>query len=121
MDAQHASGEELLSRIRVLVAKHRAMSPDELALDLRLGEDLGMDGDDAVEFFADYAREFHVDLAAMRWKRHFGPEAGWTPLVLLWPPWWRSLLPVSVADLLASARAGRWIYDYAEADSPANA
>ena len=39
-------------------------------------EDLGIDGDDAVELFEKFAREFSVDLAELNlgWERHFQPE-----------------------------------------------
>ena len=121
MSAHQALDEQLFDRIRTHVAKVRCLSVEEVSLDSRLGDDLGMDGDDAVEFFQHYAREFHVDLAGMRWKRHFGPEAGWTPLALFWPPWWRPLLPVTVAQLVESARAGHWVYDYPDAPSRTNA
>ncbi len=59
----------------------------DLCRTTRLGEDLGMDGDDAVDFFEDFAETFRVDLADMRWDRHFGPE-GCNPLIYLWPPFW---------------------------------
>jgi hypothetical protein len=37
-----------------------------------------MDGDDAVEFFKDFAAEFQVNLDDLyaRWDQHFGPEGG---------------------------------------------
>lgn len=42
----------------------------------RLQNDLGMDGDDAVEFFAAIERDFGTDLSRLyaRWSKHFGPE-----------------------------------------------
>jgi hypothetical protein len=43
-----------------------------------LAEDIGMDGDDAVEFFEQYGKTFGVDLTALNanWEDHFLPE-GW--------------------------------------------
>lgn len=42
----------------------------------RLAQDLGMDGDDAIEFFEKFAAEFKVDLHDLRvhWNQHFAPE-----------------------------------------------
>jgi acyl carrier protein len=42
----------------------------------RLLQDLGMDGDDAVEFFADFAERYGADLTPLytHWDKHFGPE-----------------------------------------------
>ena len=41
-----------------------------------LFDDLGLDGDDAVDFFQAYGEAFNVDLTSLhrRWGAHFGPE-----------------------------------------------
>ena len=53
------------------VRRHR-----KLTTDTRLAQDLGMDGDDAIEFLEQFAQEFNVDLADLRihWDQHFAPE-----------------------------------------------
>ena len=50
---------------------------EKVSLVARLGHDLGVDGDDAVELFEAYEKEFHVDLRLLweTWSEHFGPEA----------------------------------------------
>jgi hypothetical protein len=48
----------------------------KLSLETRIAHDLGMDGDDAVEFFKDFGEKFNVDFADLRWDRHFAPEGG---------------------------------------------
>ena len=47
-----------------------------LTTDTRLAQDLGMDGEDAVEFFDEFQRDFGVDLVDlhMHWDQHFSPE-----------------------------------------------
>lgn len=47
----------------------------------RLLEDLGVDGDDAVNFFRAFERRFAAELEPLyrHWARHFGPEGlGWS-------------------------------------------
>lgn len=66
-------------RVIALVAQYRDLDADEVEPDLTLLDDLGMDGDDAVEFFAAFEAEFPSDLKTLYadWSTHFGPE-GWT-------------------------------------------
>lgn len=42
----------------------------------QLADDLGIDGDEAVDFFEAFKAEFQVDLEPLylNWSRHFGPE-----------------------------------------------
>ena len=105
---------DLDNRIHSLVAEVRGELPRNLTPDTRLAEDLGMDGLDAVEFFEKFQAMFQVDLTAMRWDRHFGGE-GCNPFAVFLPSFWRSRRKhgsVTIRDLVASARAGKWIYDY---------
>jgi len=122
-----------------------------LCLESRIAEDLGVDGEDAVEFFKDFGKRFNVDFADLRirWNQHFAPEGsgsfGYIVVLCLgvtagfWlhdlfgliPPWgwgialivaailihrrWFAkdkMLPISVGDLVESARLGRWAKSY---------
>jgi hypothetical protein len=62
-----------------------------------LGEDFGLDGDDAVEFLGAYADAFQVDVTALQaeWSEFFGPEAGPGCLTALF-----LLVPFAVAAIL---------------------
>jgi hypothetical protein len=69
-------------RIISFTAKELGMKAERVRLDSRLSHDLGMDGDDAVEFFQAFGKDFNVDLEALwhHWDRHFRPEGGGPPL-----------------------------------------
>jgi acyl carrier protein len=58
------------------VAKERGIKREKLKLSDRLLVDLGMDGDDAVEFFDKFEKKFDVDLTYLEehWSEYFGPE-----------------------------------------------
>jgi hypothetical protein len=63
--------------------RHIPAAADRVSIDSRLVEDLGLEGEDALEFFEAYDDEFHVDLTVLinqNWKRHFGAVGGvhWT-------------------------------------------
>ncbi|WP_165184083.1 acyl carrier protein [Caulobacter soli] len=71
----------LHEQVIALLAEERGLSVSEIDLNSRLLEDLGMDGDDAVEFFDLYEKRFAVDLKPLwgHWRKHFGPEGlGWS-------------------------------------------
>jgi len=72
-------------------------------------QDLGMDGDDAVEFFEAFGQTFSVDLARLwqHWHHHFAPEGIFQGLPFRGPE-----IEITVQDLIDSAHAGRWLKRY---------
>jgi len=89
---------------------------------------LGIAGDDAVDLFEAFGREFDVDLSELDCGKHFGSEGVplWAPILLFWLPihfvirlfalMFRrgepkergGLQPVRVADLIEAAKCGKW-------------
>ena len=61
-------------RIAQFVANQAGVPLDRVRPDTRVETDLGVTGDDAAELLEAYAQEFHVDLSALEFLRHFGPE-----------------------------------------------
>jgi acyl carrier protein len=85
---------------------------DRLSTTTRLAEDLGVDGEDGVQLIAAFGKRFDVDLGDFHESSYFGPEAAANPFVWAW--WlitrtWPKTQPITVADLEASAVAGRWL------------
>lgn len=69
--------DPLEERVLAFTARQCGIAVGKVDLMSRLVEDLGLDGDDAQEFFAAFGEEFEVNLDALRgerWKRHFRPE-----------------------------------------------
>lgn len=84
---------------------------ERLHPELRLAQDLGVDGADGLEFVEDFARRFRVDLTGFEPTQYFGPEAAANPMPWLW--WrirnaWPQFPSITLADLEVAARAGRW-------------
>lgn len=75
------------SEVMKMLAKERGLSPGKIDGSSRLLQDLGMDGDDAVDFFVSLQERFGTDLTALheRWSDHFGPEgfSCWNGLVIM--------------------------------------
>ena len=105
-------GSEMAERVKAFVAVHTLHPRRRITLDTRLGEDIGVDGDDAVELFRDFGVHFEVDLSDIEWNRHFSSE-GCNPIAALW--YWtvgrrrHPMVPVTIGDLVAAAEAGRWV------------
>lgn len=70
-----------------LLADERGLSTQKVKLSDRLLQDLGMDGDDAVDFFNSLHERFGTDLTHLQehWSEHFGPEgfSCWNGLVII--------------------------------------
>lgn len=71
---------------------------------------LGRDGDEAIRLMQEFGRAFGVDMGAYRWDLFHGAagrmgQPGW-PIPVA-PPC-GMVFPISVTQLHASARAGRW-------------
>lgn len=81
------ASRDLKREVIDLVADERGLAPDKVRASDRLLQDLGMDGDDAVEFFNSVHERFGTDLTPLyeHWGDHFGPEgfSCWNGLVIL--------------------------------------
>jgi hypothetical protein len=123
-----------LAQIAELLRECQGFPCERVTLGTTLSGDVGMAGDDAREFLAAFARTFDVGLEGLRFADYFEEEgipvaAGlllMTAVIstVLWPwclpvwlaaAWWwqqrcvRQRREIKVADLLRSARAGRWV------------
>lgn len=76
----------IASEVMDLLAAERGLAPDKVHASSRLFQDLGLNGDDAVDFFASLEDRFGTDLTALygRWPDYFGPEVfGWHGGILI--------------------------------------
>ena len=110
-------------RVRGLVSGQSGVPEAEITLETRLFEDLGMDGDDGAELLAAFGDEFGVDIRGLAPNNYFNDETTFTgyslmiPVIAFLSPAFRAwverasrgLRALSVRDLVASARARRWI------------
>jgi hypothetical protein len=101
---------ELEQDIVVFIADETGTRKDRVRLSSRLAQDIGMDGDDAVEFFEKFGEKFHVDLTTLsdHWYDHFRSEGLWgsSPGFMM--------VTISVQDLADAAISGKWVKRYHE-------
>jgi acyl carrier protein len=93
-----------------LICRCRGNARWKVTLDAELGDDLGIDGDDAAELLGAFAEEFKVDLSAFDFDAHFGPEAGFNPFVRIYGKAAGTLpvyKPLTVRALVVAAIEGR--------------
>lgn len=121
---------DLSAEVFAMVAEFTGVRQQKLTLETTLFGDLGVDGDDAVDFFEEFAKTFGVDLADFKINQYFGPEVSSDPfssIINLLQGWWMGdshkaadVKPISLRDLVEAARAGRWIKTCAESDGLRN-
>jgi hypothetical protein len=70
--------DALLEQVVEFTAQHRGGIRKKIVPTARLAQDLGIDGDDAVEFFKHFGERFGVDLKGLweDWDQYFVPEGG---------------------------------------------
>jgi hypothetical protein len=63
-------------RVYALVSEQTGTDRTKLCPDSTLSHDLGIEGDDAVEFFEHFGQEFGIDMTQLGvdWHRYFSPE-----------------------------------------------
>jgi hypothetical protein len=77
---------ELEKQITAFIVEETGVKRKRVELASRLAQDVGMDGDEAGEFFKKFCEKFHVDLTLLydHWPQHFSPEGtGMTPGCLI--------------------------------------
>ena len=51
------------AKLIIFIVEQTNANLEKICLETRLGEDLGVDGDDALKFFVNFSQEFQVDLS----------------------------------------------------------
>jgi hypothetical protein len=111
----------------LFIASESGQPRERLSPRTTLFGDLRIDGDDGDELLVAFMKHFEVDMSEYRGSEHFGPEGlpPWAPiywLILAWrsmteegstPESRARLRPITIQDLIDSARARKWtiIYD----------
>jgi hypothetical protein len=97
----------LEERIIAMAAAWMLYPERHIGLDSTLQEDLGMEEDDAQEFFEEFEKEFPGDYSALdaHWHRHFLPE----PTGLGFPIWSIPVAGLAVIPAIAIHAWQPWI------------
>lgn len=67
--------EKNLEEIKVMINHKCGVSKDKIFINSKLEDDLGLTGDDAVEFILDFSRKFNVDISNFVISDYFSNEA----------------------------------------------
>jgi hypothetical protein len=94
------------------IARQTGVEPHRLAPSTEIRKDIGVEGDDAEELMDQVRQEFDVDMRDFQLSKHFGPEAPfsliWYLFTLIFEPQLLKFTPITIADLVQSARQKRW-------------
>ena len=107
---------ELLNEVIGFVAEYCEEPKSQLSAETSINEDLGMDGDDALEFMQAFSQRFAVDLETFPYDNYFGVEAAATPISLIamlirWLTTGKSttLSPLTLRQLAEAVQNGSWV------------
>lgn len=70
---------ESVSEIRSLLEEFYGDQIQDFQLELRISEDLKIDGDDAFDLISEYSRRFKVDISSFEYNYYFSKE-GFSPI-----------------------------------------
>jgi len=109
---------ELLEEVKVFVAEFWLEPKGRLSAETSVNDDLGMDGDDGVEFMQAFSVRFGVDLSAFPQDKYFGPEAPANPISVfegiirrVKTGRWSDLSPLTVRALVEAAENRSWVVE----------
>lgn len=111
--------ESIDDQVMDFVAKEVPVNRTKISPSTTLFGDLGIDGDDALEFLQAYAEHFGVNIEGLKFTDHFGPE-GFEMLRFLWiiiqtikwndPHTAAGKVPITIEDLIRAASTKKWAY-----------
>jgi acyl carrier protein len=92
-----------------IIDKYFGFQPNKpIAENTRIGEDLGIDGDDAVEFFEKVEEEFKVDFKDLNIGKYFNGE-GFNPILFIVNFFSKRKPSITIKDIANSIEMGKWI------------
>lgn len=91
------NGADLVERLFLFVKCESCVDDVEISMDTRLEDDLGVYGDDAVDFIVKYSDTFNVDVSDFNIKDFFSPEQDLLSKLLFMSGFLRK--PFTVRDL----------------------
>lgn len=104
------SNEDVEARLFIWIAESLGVAPEKVSASTCVNLDLGVDGDDGVDFIRSFGGAFGVDVSDFPYSRYFGPEAsnpfGFFSAARKLFSWRKSsdLQPLLVSDLMSMVR-----------------
>jgi hypothetical protein len=109
---------DLFEEVKSFVAEFWSVSPDRISAETAVNDDLGMDGDDGVDFLEAFCVRFGVDSSVFPHDKYFGPEAPADPISVIegivrrvTTGRWSDLPALTVGDLVMAVERRRSIRD----------
>jgi len=102
------SDQEIEAEVFRLIEEVTNVPVAKLTLETRVGHDLGVDGDDAVEILMALKKRYSVDISAFKFDEHFGTE-GWDPFRAIYHLFRRTankLKPLRIRDIVEAVKRG---------------
>ena len=98
---------QALLKLILFLSEQTLVKASKITESTRIGEDLGVDGDDAVELLLEYSRIFKVDLSEFKYDEYFGPEGCNPFLIPVYLLGMRKMKILTVGDLMGGILSGK--------------
>jgi acyl carrier protein len=97
---------DLVSEIRSLLEEFYGSQIQDFQLELRISEDLKIDGDDALDLISEYSRRFKVDISSFEYHNYFSKE-GFNPIGFIsYLIGIKKYKPLTIKDLVEGVKLG---------------
>jgi hypothetical protein len=106
--ADSLSDGELFARVAATIHEVAGTPLGSVAPESRIGEDLGVWGDDGIDLLEVLDNQFVMDWSGIEPGLHFGDEVQAHPWKVQESAAWFERQPLTVGALMEALRAGRW-------------
>jgi acyl carrier protein len=107
------ANDDIEARLTKWIAESLRVAPENISMSTSVNLDLGVDGDDGVDFIRSFGGRFGVDVSDFPYSRYFGPEASdpfgffRTVLRLLLQRKSSDVQPLRVSELVSLVKGSR--------------
>jgi len=108
IDGNQQNDSEILAQIIAMIEREFQIHASQIKPDSRIREDLGICGDDGIDFFKALAENFNIDLSKFEHSDYFESEAC-SKGAFLTMKWWTTFQhpkTITVEQLVEAVKAG---------------
>lgn len=111
-----SDNDPIVQQLKIMISENRGIPLQKLRLEDTLFQDLGMYGDDALEFLVEYAKTFEIDMTGFDFSKYFRSE-GWSwgdsSETAIWLSksyrWSLNYTPITILDIIRIAKKKKWL------------
>ena len=108
MNESHSTHVVLVQEVIRFIAEYFRRPSGKLSQKTTLQKDLGVDGDDAVDFLNSFSERFGVSFSRFEFHRYFSNESGVDLIGLFVSRGFPTFVDIAIEDLVRAAEQREW-------------